>query len=68
MRSKVLPLALEKVCAGGSWPSLPQLPKPQVKVGATGSHEAPGEKGDVATRNGIFIYVFIGYIVGDSWV
>lgn len=27
----VLPLALEKVCAGGSWPSLPQLPKPQVK-------------------------------------
>lgn len=29
--STVLPLALEKVCAGGSWPSLPQLPKPQVK-------------------------------------
>ena len=29
--SMVLPLALEKVCAGGTWPSLPQLPKPLPK-------------------------------------
>lgn len=29
---QVLPLALEKVCAGGTWPSLPQLPKPLPKV------------------------------------
>lgn len=38
--STVLPLALEKVCAGGSWPSLPQLPKPQVKETSGDADEA----------------------------
>eukprot|EP00913_Durusdinium_trenchii_P028599 g26822.t1 len=41
----VLPLALEKLCAGGSWPVLPELPKPLPKA-AEG-----GENGEALTRD-----------------
>ncbi|CAK9021617.1 Transcription factor bHLH140 (Basic helix-loop-helix protein 140) (AtbHLH140) (bHLH 140) (Transcription factor EN 122) (bHLH transcription factor bHLH140) [Durusdinium trenchii] len=41
----VLPLALEKLCAGGSWPVLPELPKPLPKA-AEG-----GENGEALTRH-----------------
>ena len=38
-RSKpsVLPLALEKVCAGGSWPPLPEIERPLPRLPATSS-------------------------------